>query len=605
MNTAIQHFAPVRVWGALALAAAVAAGLAACGGSGDGPPADPLATFKQQKLDWQPCDPSILGQDVPYFEQLGERAKCALMRAPLDYAHPEQGELAVALLKVSAEQPQQRAGSILFNPGGPGTDGLFLSPMFGALWMDANPDSPSGKTLKDLSNRYDLIGFSPRGLGASSRLYCASNELVQPANHISADRSAENIQAVQHNIQLGALACGKNPLTKAIHTDATARDMDLVRVLAGDERLNFIGYSYGTWLGAWYASLFPERVGRMLLDSSMDVTADYDQAKRLSAMGTQRVFDEVMSPYAARHPDWFSLGTDPADVGRALQALPDGLKSVVLSNFQFDGPDALVANLDSLRGVIGLQTLLQAQPAATPEQLLQAIDGYTFMPDPAHDAVARGLAHELVKAKYSTALAGPQSVVLEPKEAVRNAVMCNDMPTKGDAQYWTDIAKQDLVRYPIDGGEVSRNYCLYWGGPVVKRPPLSAAAQAGPLLMLQSRYDALTPIEAAQATLAALPNASMIVVEDEYKHGLFPYGDTCVDPQIGAYFAHGTLPSRTSSCPGKPLPGEAGPFTAQSAQLRRTQAPSPAAPSTYNQPERAADIMRAIHRQLAQAQHGG
>ena len=212
--------------------------LSACGGSSDSPPVDPLASFKQQRLDWQPCDPTILGGTVPFFEELGDRARCTLMRAPLDYAKPSQGELSVALLRVSAEQPQQRAGFILFNQGGPGADSLGFAPQYGVLWADGNPNNPNGKVLKDLSNRYDLIGFSPRGLGASSRLYCASNEAYQPPQNFSINRSESDLNAVLENARLEAKTCLKNPLARAINTEATARDIDLMRALIGDDRVN-------------------------------------------------------------------------------------------------------------------------------------------------------------------------------------------------------------------------------------------------------------------------------------------------------------------------------------------------------------------------------
>lgn len=598
---------PTRMLGLAALLTL----LSACGGSSDGPPPDPLATFKQQRLDWQPCDPTILGDEVPYFEQLGDRARCALMRAPLDYAHPAHGELAVALLKVSAEQPQQRAGFILFNPGGPGQDGLYLAPRFGALWAGANPDSPSGKTLKDLSNRHDLIGFSPRGLGASSRLYCASNELRQPAHVPTVDRSETNLAAVQHNTRLEAQACLKNPLAKAIHTDATARDMDLLRELTGDERLNYIGFSYGTWLGAWYASLFPERVGRMLLDSSMNVTGSYSDATRLSAMGFHRVFNDVVAPYAARHPDLYGLGSDAEGVRQALQTLPIPLKSWVLNVMNLNSSSAIGDALIGLRAATGLQELLATQPQAASSDLLLASQTHTFMADPANDDMAHRAFRQLID---QLAPKPPSSVLLEPQKAVRLSVICNDLPTQGDQAFWTALGNEDAARYPGWGGDVTQNHCLHWGGPAVQRPPLSAAAKASPLLMLQSRHDGPTPIEGALGTLEALPNARMIVIENEHTHGLFPYGDDCADPQVGEYFATGKLPPRTSSCPGKPLLGESSagalsPIKTAKAAVKASAAVAPptakaAAPNTYSDPQRAADLMRAIHQQLDRAQRG-
>ena len=256
--------------------------LAACGGS-NAP--DPMQTFTQQSLAWQACDPTILGQETALFEGLGSRAQCANMRVPLDHDNPGKGEAVVALLRVSAEDSKQRAGAIFFNPGGPGGDGLGFAAMYGALWASANPADPLGKPLKQLSMQYDLIGFSPRGVGASTRLYCASNEMLKEVQLPSADRSAENIDNMLYNARLKADACRKNPLSRYINTEQTARDMDLARQLLGDEKLNYIGYSYGTWLGAWYASRFPERAGRMVLDSNMNFAGTFDDAVLMQPMG--------------------------------------------------------------------------------------------------------------------------------------------------------------------------------------------------------------------------------------------------------------------------------------------------------------------------------
>ena len=179
LNTRLEKFrdrtAPrLGRWTGTALLCGI---LAACGGGGDGgnaqAPHDPLAVFKQQKLDWQACDPKTVGE---VFERalaiLPERARCALMRVPLDYDNPGQGELKIELLRVVAQQPQRRLGTIAFNPGGPGMDGMGLALVSAILWAQARPGSFSDTQLREMGNRYDLIGFSPRGVGASNPLIC-------------------------------------------------------------------------------------------------------------------------------------------------------------------------------------------------------------------------------------------------------------------------------------------------------------------------------------------------------------------------------------------------------------------------------------------------
>ncbi len=614
----MNNFQKARNLGSALLIGAL---LSACGGSGsdtptDAPP-DPLASFKQQKLAWQACDPTILGYETTFFDKLGERVQCTTMRAPLDYAQPWKGELTVALTRVAAEQPAERRGAILFNPGGPGADGLEFAPLYGALWADANPQSEQGRALKQLSNQYDLVGFSPRGVGASTQLYCASNEFEKETQSLNTDRSPQNLQNALYNARLQAQTCRKNPLTPYINTDQTARDMDLIRELAGDAKLNYIGYSYGTWLGAWYASLFPERVGRMLLDSSMNFAGTFDDAALLTEMGRQRVMDDVLAPYAARHTDVFNLGATAAEVQQVLMTLPPGLKQFIIDEFNSDvNKSSNAANFMLKLGVAnGLKRLLEAQPQATEETILDAIKTYIFMLHPTSNEEARKSALGLAQIYFHPAKPVPKSIVLESKAATYAAIVCNDTPSQPGEQFWIDIGNQNAARYPIAGGSVTEQPCLYWGGPNVVKPALANAAKGNAILMLQSRYDALTPTEGALTAFAVLPNASMIMVENEYSHGLFPYGDSCVDPMIGEYFATGKMPPRTIACAGKPLQGEEPaptptptpvPATGKTLKAAPTAQPVVPTPQTassapYKDMARAEEIMRRIHEEIGKS----
>lgn len=406
-----------------------------------------------------------------------------------------------------------------------------------------------------MSNRYDLIGFSPRGVGVGTPLDCGAAIVPEVKSYSFYDRSPQNLQDLQNAARLQSQACINNPLSQHIHTDATARDMDLVRVLLGDDKLNYIGYSYGTWLGAWYASLFPERVGRMLLDSSTNIVDSFDGIFQLQEMGKQRLLDEVFLPYATRHPQRFNLGDSAAQLRSELVALSAKLKHLLFPEDESDdglkpinwaNPLDIDDSLFYIKAALGLQILLTQQPTADEGQIRAAITAHRFAPNPEINALAVERANKLADALFAKPSISPKKFSLE--DAVFLSVRCNDTGTSGNAQHWIDIGNEYATRYPLTGGYSTANPCLYWPKSAVQRPPLAMAGKVGPLLMLQSRFDALTPIEGAQATLAALPNASMIVVENEFRHGLFPYGDECVDGQVAQYFLHGTMPPRLSSC---------------------------------------------------------
>jgi hypothetical protein len=194
------------------LAASAALALAACGG---GTPADPLQAYRNQTLAWTACDPSILGLDNEntraLWQQLGSRLQCANMRAPMDYSQPARADVSVALLRVAAGTPAQRRGAIAMNPGGPGGDGLSMPFHLYGAFTSPSPETQQAQQLRQqqLLDEYDLIGFSPRGTGASSQLNCASNELERPvtlgpAGHATAD-FWENLQ-YNHNARHGPAA---------------------------------------------------------------------------------------------------------------------------------------------------------------------------------------------------------------------------------------------------------------------------------------------------------------------------------------------------------------------------------------------------------------
>jgi pimeloyl-ACP methyl ester carboxylesterase len=534
--------------------------LVGCSSDSGGPAPDPLAAYKSQVVDWQTCDPGILGVNIQLDgtdnnlklmhdaqADLGDRLKCAMITVPLDHDNPARGDLKIAVMRTAAGRPALRRGAIFFNPGGPGGDGLIFAAMHGKKWNNLNPPNAIATELKKMGDQYDLIGFSPRGVGASTQLICASNEQQRMVLN---DRSNQTIHNQLYNAKLIADACLKNPITPFINTDQTVRDMDLIRHLLGDKKLNYIGYSYGTWLGAWYASRFPERAGRMLLDSSMNVAGTIDDAKLMEAMGRQLALDTLLAPYAARHPEQFSLGTDPAFISTGIfRTLPNTslwvrskVDSYLSSQKQKDYA------LYTIRTGQVLNDLIAANPGATAEQLVVLIRQTRFLTDDDKNASAQRYAVELV----TSPAAPPSNLILSNSDSVFNTVACNDSPSTTDEWFWIEQGNKQYLQYPFYGGSVTSNPCIYWGGPRTVKPPITNANKTGEgLLFLQSRYDTRTPAAGALNGFQQIPNASMIMVENEYSHGLFPYDTECVDLAVARYFNEGIRPERMAICNGK------------------------------------------------------
>lgn len=533
--------------------------LAGCGGN---PAPDPLESFRTQTLDWQSCDPSILGRSPARYEErfkaLGSRLQCADMRAPLDWNNPSKGEVSVMLIRTAAADKAARQGVIFFNPGGPGGDGLSFAPNYAYAWGNAKPDTEAGRSLNAMQAQFDLIGFSPRGVGNSTRLYCGLNEMSVPYYNASGDRSEANIQKMIRSGQLNAKACQRNPVTPYINTEATVQDMDLARQLLGEQKLNYIGYSYGTWLGSWYAKRFPEHTGRMLLDGNMPWHGPMQTNWETDPLAFTRAFTDVAAPYLARHDGEFGLGKDPQRIYQNVLGLSEPLRTSVrssLSGLLYGAADYPVIGV-TVRVALELDHLLAANPKAKDHDLLAALSEQDLFADKELNDVALEVAAELLQSRAELLAQAPTKTFLNESSGTMAAVMCNDTPWTTDLNYWRDLDAKNAQAYPLFGGDLIAINCIHWkGGPTVQKPEVPSNMPS--LLMLQNEYDPATPVEGAVNALNSVPDGRMILIDNEPSHAAFPYGSDCVDLPILNYFLTGKLPeAKMNYCQALPLPGE-------------------------------------------------
>ena len=520
--------------------------------------ADPFQSFKDQKLVWATCDPTLVPFGPRTRKALEGRVQCADVKVPLDWNNAARGTISIGLLRATAANPAKRQGSIFFNPGGPGGDGLLFGAIFASLWTRADTSTPAGVALKTLSDQYDMIGFSPRGTGQSTRFTCGSNEIFSPEQDAAEDRSPKNLTALARNARLVAQACLKNPIVPYINTDQTARDLDLTRQLLGDAKFNYIGYSYGTWLGAWYAKLFPQNAGRMLLDGNVAFAGDYEKGALLKPQSFERAFRDSALAYAARHPE-FELGSTKEQVYALYNSFPSAVKYAV-KNYSNGITGALYTDEGitkiplSLMGARGLSAVIAAYPELnTVEDLAPRLDQYFYSEDPDIEAAAHAESLAMLGTYLDVVNGGTGPVSLSYGSSVLTAVRNNDTPWTQSQQFWIDQGNKDAVKYPLTGGEIPT--AVFWGQPTTSRPPVPA--NMPPILMLQNELDPTTHKEGALEALNSLPSAKMIFVDNEAQHTAFPYGDQCVDLQVANYFLSGTLPDKKFNvCQAKPLPGE-------------------------------------------------
>ncbi|WP_067657345.1 alpha/beta hydrolase [Nocardia harenae] len=289
---------------ALAAAIPLALGLAGCGGEPD------LGRFYDQDLTFGPCtgyattaadDQAITGNPA---------LRCARLEVPLDHADPDGRTLSIAVLKAPARG--ERIGSLLLNPGGPGGPGMSMAAV-GAQTLAQSP----------VTERFDLIGFDPRGVGASTpAVDCFTDAEIdagQATTSVLIGPKKLTADDTRRLVERCAEGSGGMEVLAHVGTRDAVRDMDILRAALGDEKLSFLGQSYGTRLGAVYAETFPERVRAVVLDSAIDPRLGTDERRITQYTGFQRSF-EAMAAACAATPDC-PLGPDPARATTVFQEL--------------------------------------------------------------------------------------------------------------------------------------------------------------------------------------------------------------------------------------------------------------------------------------------
>ncbi|MFL9905287.1 alpha/beta hydrolase [Paraburkholderia sp. RL17-337-BIB-A] len=521
--------------------------------------ASALKPYFEQQVGWLPCDKSGLPAAYGKVAE-SPRFRCADLRAPMDWGDPAKGEITIAVTRLAVKDPARRIGSLLFNPGGPGGDGRLANLTF--YRQLAGVDATVSE--RHLLDAYDLIGFSPRGMGSSTQLTCGSTQRLSTV-WWGSDVSASTVDALLRNAELKSKACQNNPLTPYINTGQIARDMDLIRAISGDAKLNYMGHSYGTWLGAWYAGLFPERTGRMVLSANLDFSA-----RTMAEAGTlqqppaiQRIADEIIGPYAARHDAHFNLGSNPAATRQLFAALPPRLQAAASSALDQSRVFALSGYIDEGASVFvaakGVQQILEQNPGSTKDQVLALARHHAFSRHRLANQMALQIATKTVIPNYFEA-AQPSPFKDDPlhmttEEAVDLAVMCNDTPAFSTSrQLWIDKHREYAQRYPLGsgtlGGSVLNFSCLFWKPPqpAVLKPTIDEVARAPSILMIQAQFDGYTAAEGALRMFDRLPNASLLYIKGEHSHVDYPHGNPCVDEPVTRYLLTGTLPPRRVDC---------------------------------------------------------
>ncbi|WP_327302426.1 alpha/beta hydrolase [Streptomyces sp. NBC_01298] len=494
------------------------------------------SAYLRQKPAWHRCSAE---QPASY--------ECATIKVPLDYRRPAGRTLDLAISRVRSTNPAKRHGVLLMNPGGPGGPGLDLPLALGEV------------VPAEVGERYDLIGFDPRGVGASSPISCglADAELgidrpYRPGSFPSDVTWARTI-AEKCRQKAGSVL-------PYITTRNTARDMDIIRAVLGERKLSYLGYSYGTYLGAVYAQMFPGRTDRFVLDSGVDPELVWRGMFRTWATEAEPAFAR-WTRWAAERSGEYHLGESPAAVSKTfwdLVARADR-DPIVFQGEKISGDDIRRARAlffypaQATPLVVALKDAADGKPAVTP-----GASGPDF--------------------SMKRALAGRSGAAAEPASdndvAVFWSVVCGDTDSwPRDPERYRRDAVRDKAAYPLYGDFASNiKPCAFWPRPLEAQTPMRTPAR---VLTVQNEWDSQTPLASGLGLHRALKGSRMVLALGGEGHGVYLADpSSCAAAPVTAYLATGRLPAEDISCrtsspgaerkgaspsPVRPLPIPSGP----------------------------------------------
>lgn len=499
----------------LGWAEATSASTASGGASGGAAGAAPAAALR-----WAPCE-------KPRDRETEVKAECATVEVPLDYANPSGRKLRLAVnrIKATGRSGSGHLGVLLVNPGGPGASGRELA-IFVAEHLPA-----------EVAAKYDVIGFDPRGVGASEpALSCVDPvryyKPPRPDNVPRDQRDEDRLLARARQYAEGCAA--RWPwLLPHLTTQNSARDMDAIRHALGERQISYLGYSYGTYLGAVYATMFPSRVRRMVLDSVVDPDGVWYQNNLAQDYAFERRHRDFLA-WTARHDAVYRLGRTAERVGAAWYAMRERLRTRPAKGVI--GP----SELDDLYTVGGYSD------AAWP-RLARAFSAYS----------RKGESKRLVKVFKRFVRNGTAEA--ENGYAVYLGVECRDAAWPRDWAVWRADSKRvgASARFLTWANAWYNAPCAFW--PVRGGKPIQVgAAKLPPILLVQSKRDAATPYQGAVRMRRLFPASRLLTVTGG-NHGVALNGSTCTDNRVAAYLLKGTLPgARGATCQGAPAPVPSG-----------------------------------------------
>jgi pimeloyl-ACP methyl ester carboxylesterase len=460
----------------------------------DASSAHPTTSVQVAKLTWKKCATT----DYPTLQ-------CSSVKVPLDHANPHGKQITLALSRVP-HTAKTYQGPLLVNPGGPGGSGLTLAGFV------------ASSLPKAVASQYDVIGFDPRGVGKSTPALDCKPGHFNPVRPDSVPSTPALEKANLTRAKAFAAACGKKyaSVLPYINTISAVQDMDSIRQALGAKKINYFGYSYGTYLGAVYAKLFPERVRRLVLDSIVDPTGVwYDDN-----LGQDYAFNDrqqALMAWIAKYDSTYKLGTDPAKIEAKWYAMRKALAKKPAG------------------GKVGASELED-----------------TFIPGGYYNGYWPYLA-EAFAAYVNDKNADPLVETYENFAAidasgdngysVYTSVQCRDASWPRDWNQWRkdNWAAYDKAPFMVWNNAWYNAPCAFW--PTKSQQPINIAnGKLPPVLLFQATNDAATPYEGGATVHQLLADSSFVVEQGGGNHGITLSGNACLDKYLATYLTDGKVP---------------------------------------------------------------
>ena len=468
---------------------------------------DELKPFYSQVVSWKTC---------------GNRLLCGQVKVPTNWDEPGAGSLSIAVAYRAADIAKP-LGSIIFNPGGPGSSGYD--------WILNSVDYLGTKTLR---SNFNIVGFDPRGVGLSEpRVKCldakGTDQLLYGDNGLPLG-SPQDVKATRAQLAQFASACSKNtgPAMAYLDTVSAARDIDVIRAVMGESRLDYLGFSYGSFLGETYAALFPKKINHMVIDGVIDPSVSDAEQSVIQLKG----FDLALRNYLAS----CLSNSDCPFKGTVSQAL-NKIKSFLRTLETHPLPTKDGRELTAWAANTGLIMPLYSEDYWP--QLSQAFaegfdgDGTTFidLADSYNDRDSSGrYVSNLMEANIAISCLDARQPSDDASMAMQNARMLAASPTLG--RYW----------------QFGALTCEQWPFPVAKRPASYSAKGSKPILVVGTTGDPATPYGQAVAVATRVLGNGHLVTYNGEGHTAYGRSNACVSTAVDNYFIKSEVPTKDPDC---------------------------------------------------------